>query len=292
MDPKLEGARVVLSLSGGKDSAAASLYLKELGVEHERVFMDTGWESDDTYRYIDEVLEPHLGPVVRIESAKFPGGMLPLLRHKAMFPSRLRRFCTSELKVLPIVKYMNAIEDGGESVVNVIGIRAAESSARANLPEWEVMDGQDIDIWRPILRWTTDQVIEIHKRHGLAPNPMYLKGASRVGCWPCVFARKREIRLLADLDPKRVDVIRQLEIELTEEARNRSEAKGEPLNYPRTFFHSHTIGKRNELPVNIDTVIEWARTGHGGKQLLLIETEPPGCVRWGMCEANVEDDDE
>jgi len=34
----------VLSLSGGKDSTAAALWLREQGIPHVRLFMDTGWE--------------------------------------------------------------------------------------------------------------------------------------------------------------------------------------------------------------------------------------------------------
>jgi predicted PP-loop superfamily ATPase len=35
---KLSGRKAILSVSGGKDSAATSLYLRELGIEHVRVF--------------------------------------------------------------------------------------------------------------------------------------------------------------------------------------------------------------------------------------------------------------
>lgn len=43
---RIAGRRVVASVSGGKDSGAMSLYLTELGIEHDRVFMDTGWEAE------------------------------------------------------------------------------------------------------------------------------------------------------------------------------------------------------------------------------------------------------
>ena len=48
----IRGRKVVASVSGGKDSAAMSLYLCEVGVAHERVFMDTGWEHRITYEYL------------------------------------------------------------------------------------------------------------------------------------------------------------------------------------------------------------------------------------------------
>lgn len=61
---RLQGRRVIASVSGGKDSAAMSLYLHELGIEHERVFLDTGWESPITYEYLQEELPKAIGPRV------------------------------------------------------------------------------------------------------------------------------------------------------------------------------------------------------------------------------------
>ena len=46
--PITAGRRVIASISGGKDSAAMSLWL----TEHDRVFADTGWEYEATYEYL------------------------------------------------------------------------------------------------------------------------------------------------------------------------------------------------------------------------------------------------
>ena len=43
----------ILSLSGGKDSLAAALLMRELGVDCGYVYADTGWEADETYEYLD-----------------------------------------------------------------------------------------------------------------------------------------------------------------------------------------------------------------------------------------------
>jgi 3'-phosphoadenosine 5'-phosphosulfate sulfotransferase (PAPS reductase)/FAD synthetase len=89
----LAGRRVVASVSGGKDSAAMSLHLTELGIEHDRVFADTGWEHPRTYDYLRGELTRVLGPIVEVRG---PRGMADLIRWKGMFPSRKHRFCTSE----------------------------------------------------------------------------------------------------------------------------------------------------------------------------------------------------
>jgi 3'-phosphoadenosine 5'-phosphosulfate sulfotransferase (PAPS reductase)/FAD synthetase len=282
---KLRGRRVVLSMSGGKDSAATSLYLRELGVEHDRVFADTGWEHPATYEYLRGDLTRALGPIAEVRGRY----TLPdLVRKKMMFPSRRIRFCTQELKVFPLAEYVKAFD---VEVVNAVGVRAAESAARAKLSEWEWSDTFDCDVWRPIIAWSEADVIAIHKRHGLAPNPLYLMGASRVGCWPCIHARKSEVRLVADVDPARIDEIRSLEAEVQEGARARYEAKGETfesMGYsPPTFFQG-PIEDRKMWP--IDKVVTWSRTSRGGRQLEMFTDPHGGCVRWGMCEAGPKDD--
>jgi 3'-phosphoadenosine 5'-phosphosulfate sulfotransferase (PAPS reductase)/FAD synthetase len=275
---------VVASVSGGKDSAALSLWLTEQGIEHRRVFADTGWEHQSTYDYLRGPLAKALGP---IDEVGHPGGMKALIAKKGMFPSRLRRFCTEDLKVKPISAYLRALQDQGREVINAVGIRAAESAARAKLEEHEWSDALDCVVWRPLIRWTEAEVIAIHQRHGLRPNPLYLQGAERVGCFPCIFARKAEVKLVADIAPERIEEIRVMEREVTAAARARADRDGTHADFvhgfDRTFFHGKL--SREGKPFPIDTIVEWSRTDTGGKQFLLIEDEAPsGCVRWGLCD--------
>jgi len=73
--------------------------------------------------------------------------------------------------------------------------------------EWDSSGRFGCDVWSPLTRWTLDDVIAIHRHHDLRPNPLYLLGAARVGCWPCIFARKAELRLIA-LNPGSREYIR------------------------------------------------------------------------------------
>lgn len=290
LDPRATMSTIIASVSGGKDSAAMCLYLRELGLTNvRRVFADTGWEHDDTYAYLRGPLTEALGPIDEVIGRD--GGMAALIRRKKMFPSRLKRFCTEELKVFPLRDYVERHAQDG-LVINAVGIRNEESAARASATEWEWSDTFDCWVWRPIVRWTEQQVIDIHTRHGLAPNPLYLRGASRVGCWPCIFARKSEIRRLQET-PHRIEEIAAFEDELPP-APEKVQEDGTVLPpMGKTFFHGKIT--RSGRPLPIAEAVAWANTAYGTKdQGVLFHDlgQPDGCVRWGLCEAAKPGEDE
>lgn len=272
---KIGDRRVIASISGGKDSAAMSLWLKTQGIDHDRVFLDTGWEHPLTYEYVRGDLARTIGPIREL-SAGFT--LKEYALKVGMFPSRMRRWCTEKLKMLPLKAYIAQVQDEGAEVVNAVGIRGAESAARAAMAEWEWSDGLDCETWRPIRGWSFDDVRDIHQRHGLAPNPLYLQGARRVGCFPCINAGRPELLLMARIWPERVAEIRDLEAAVTARAREIVAARGEELRHPRTLLRDRRPG----VSQGIDAQMAWA----GSDQLDLFAEEEPGCMRWGLCEAS------
>jgi hypothetical protein len=50
VDVRAPDVIVIASVSGGRDSAAASLFLHECGIPHRRAFADTGWEHEQIER--------------------------------------------------------------------------------------------------------------------------------------------------------------------------------------------------------------------------------------------------
>lgn len=308
---------MLASVSGGKDSAAMSLWLTEQGFEHVRVFLDTGWEHQQTYDYLRGPLAQKLGPIIelrlvvglrpadrkRIERAiadlplvsnAYEQGspMVLMALKKGMFPAGKSRWCTEYLKEQPIKRLIETAIDSGVDLVNAVGIRAAESRSRSTYAErtelkWARADGRsyDCEMWRPILRWSLDDVVSIHERHGLRPNPLYLiPGIERVGCF-CIRARKAEIRATAERMPQRIELVRQLEAavgRLAAERLGRTEIRNPSRRAPGWF----------QAPVGpdgacwpIDKVVAWSRTSRGGKQFeLFAPTASEGCMRWGLCE--------
>lgn len=274
---KIAGRRVIASVSGGRDSAAMSLHLTELGIEHERVFMDTGWEHPATYDYLRGPLTAKIGPITEIRGEI---DFVKLVMRKGLFPSRVMRFCTTELKVLPIKRWIDC-QRGDRDLVNTVGIRRAESLARSQMAEWEWSDSFDLEMWRPLVTWTAQDVGAIHSRHGLEMNPLYAMGASRVGCWPCIHAHKSEIALVARVDRARIDQIREMERQLNEDGAARDAKKGRPF-VTRSMFSFHG-GNNKHVAMPIDQAVQWANSRRG-------EWQPPGagdgCMRHGLCETS------
>lgn len=272
MEWKEKGSDLVVGVSGGKDSLAVCLHFLEYGYPFKRVFADTGWEHPTTYEYIDR-LEGLIGKVERVarhvdvadehksfvESIErdlgFKSPFVRLIIKDMCIPNARRKFCTPRLKVDPIASYLNDLDDP----INVVGIRHEEGRKRSTMSEWEWFDHFDCYTWRPILKWTFEDVRAIHARWSAPPNPLYLNGYNRVGCYPCIYANKRDLK---NLDSKRTAIIKRIEEYV-------SDHRGKAV----TMFRLMSIYQ----------AVDWAKTSRGGKQYALFDTEPPTCKKWGMC---------
>lgn len=210
--------KILVSFSGGKDSQACLIQAaNRYGADKiEAVFCDTGWEHPDTYKHIHDVctlLDVKL-TIIRNEKV---GSFQNLCKQMKCFPVATRRSCTSSLKIRPMIDWILSHDD---SFVIIQGIRGAESASRSEMEpecsyfkEYFSMDKgirlyrkrdvlawcktHDASVFRPIFDWTAQQVIDYILDNGQQPNPLYKRGASRVGCFPCIMSRKGEIKVLS-----------------------------------------------------------------------------------------------
>ena len=113
--------RHLLGLSGGKDSSALAVYMRDEEPEMEYFFTDTGKELPETYEYLDK-LEVFLGKkIIRLNVERDFDHWLTL--HGGLLPSSQVRWCTIKLKIRPFEKYVEE-HFSEDKVYHYIAIRA------------------------------------------------------------------------------------------------------------------------------------------------------------------------
>jgi hypothetical protein len=178
-----ENQRHVLGISGGKDSAALAVFIKdkypELSEKMEYFFTDTGSELKEVYEFLDK-LESFLGKeVIRLSSGKPFEHWLKV--HNDFLPSPRQRWCTRVMKIKPFEEF---IKD--DPVISYVGIRADENR------EGYISQKENI---RPVFPFVEDGVMKadvfgiLDRSVGV---PEYYKWRSRSGCYFCFFQRQDE----------------------------------------------------------------------------------------------------
>lgn len=275
----MSGILRTVSVSGGKDSTALYCWaIENFGaIGFRAVFADTGHEHPVTYNYLRNLPEMAGGPDIEWVKADFTDRLekrgkeatgnpfLDMMLWKGRAPSTCAQFCTEHVKLAPMRAWLEEIR-GDAEVIQYTGIRAGESAKRAAMSEREFTKYFDCYTERPLLRWSEAQVFDYLKAKGIPPNPLYLHGSTRVGCYPCIHSRKSE---LASMPDWAWDKLEQWEAKLG-----------------RTWFPAGLVP--GILIVNVKTAREWATTARGGRQQDMFPPEVadvPSCMStWGTCE--------
>ncbi len=181
--------RHVLGVSGGKDSAALAIYMRDRLPQAEYFFTDTGSELPEVYEYLDR-LEDYLGKKIARLGADRPFDHL-LKQYNNFLPSPNTRWCTREMKIKPFEEWI-----GNDQAITYIAIRADEDrdgykatrpNIAASFPFKEA----------GLVRADVERILE---QSGVGW-PKYYEWRSRSGCYFCFFQRKREWVALAERHP-------------------------------------------------------------------------------------------
>lgn len=173
--------RHILGLSGGKDSTALAIYLKDRIPDIEYVFCDTEKELPETYEYLSR-LETFLGKKITWLKHDGRGFDHWMVVYGGYLPSPQNRWCTKHLKLKPYEKYI-----GDDDVVSYVGIRADEDregliSTKPNIKTVFPFKEEGIN---------KEDVFRILEDSGVGI-PEYYKWRSRSGCYFCFFQQKIE----------------------------------------------------------------------------------------------------
>lgn len=209
-----------LAYSGGKDSDCIKILAQLAGVKYEAVHNLTTVDAPETVRYVKSQSDVRIS--IPHDREGKPVSMWNLIPHKGMPPTRLARYCCSELK-----------EKGGSGKVVVTGVRWAESPRRKKsastikiigkpkgtqkiadelgvdykvTPQGGIILADDNDANRrmvelcyrtrktmvnPIVDWTDEEVWAFLGYYGCRSNPLYECGFKRIGCIGCPMASRK-----------------------------------------------------------------------------------------------------
>lgn len=200
------GALFVVNHSGGKDSQAMFHEVRRQVPDEQIVVVHAhlaGVEWDGTWEHVQATT---LGlPCHQVRAGKT---LLGMIEKRGMFPSPTLRQCTSDLKRGPIEKRIRALakEHGRNIIVNCMGLRAEESSARAKQKAFKPNErnskaGREWYDWLPIHDWLVAEIFAAIAAAGQEPHWAYAAGMTRLSCCFCIMASKADLTTAARLKP-------------------------------------------------------------------------------------------
>jgi 3'-phosphoadenosine 5'-phosphosulfate sulfotransferase (PAPS reductase)/FAD synthetase len=180
--------RHVLGLSGGRDSAALAVLMRQTrpDLKVEYFFTDTGKELPEVYEFLGR-LEGFLGsPIRRLNPDR--DFDFWLREYNNFLPSPRTRWCTRQLKLRPFEKWIRPDLDAGCIVYSYVAIRSDESN-RQGLEATHA----NLRIVMPLRERGIDKagVVELLDAAGMGL-PDYYRWRSRSGCTFCFFQQKIE----------------------------------------------------------------------------------------------------
>ena len=215
----------VLGLSGGRDSAALAVHMRqhhpEIDVEY--FFTDTGKELPEVYEYLGR-LEGFLGqPILRLNPDRDFDFWLK--QYNEFLPSPQTRWCTRQLKLRPFEQWIRPTLENGVKVYSYVAIRADEEYREGYSSKFE-----NLIVRLPFKEAGIDKsaVLEILESAGLGL-PTYYEWRTRSGCTFCFFQQKIEWVRLKEQHPEAFEEAKTYEKNAVEHGSPFTWSQGESL---------------------------------------------------------------
>lgn len=158
---------------------------------------------------------------VRFAIRRQDWGLLDLIARRRLWPSAQARYCTSDQKKAVGGKYVTELLrtdfrhlDRPLRVLNCLGMRAAESPARARRTPLRTMvtnSRRQVTEWLPVHGWTLAQVWARVDASGIDRHWAYSAGMSRLSCSLCPLASRRDLLTACRLRPDLAAIYADLE---------------------------------------------------------------------------------
>lgn len=211
---------IILNTSAGKDSQAMmDMVTKQASAESildrvHAVHCDLGrMEWPGTTDLVREQAKAYSIPVHIVK--REIGDLLEHVEKRGMWPSSTARYCTSDHKRDQASKVIRSLAknikvDRPVRVLNCMGIRAQESTARSKKKSFQVdkrlsSKSRLVDVYFPIFEWTEAQVWATVKTSGVRHHRAYDLGMPRLSCAFCIFAPKAALMIAGKHNPELLD---------------------------------------------------------------------------------------
>lgn len=216
----------VLGISGGKDSAALAVYMRqnypELDIDY--FFTDTGKELPEVYEFLGK-LEGFLGkPILRLNPDRDFDYWLK--QYNNFLPSAQTRWCTRQLKLKPFEDWIKPFLADGYTVYSYVAIRADEPYREGYTAKQD-----NLKVHLPFKEDGIDKpgVAEILENSGIGW-PKYYEWRSRSGCTFCFYQQKIEWVKLKERHPDAFEEAMAYEKNALEHGSPFTWSQGEPLH--------------------------------------------------------------
>lgn len=269
--------RHVCGISGGKDSSALAVYLRDSVPDMEYFFCDTGAELPETYEYLTR-LEAVLGkPIARLNAERGFDHWFEVFR--GALPSPQMRWCTKNMKIKPLEAWI-----GDDEATSYVAIRADEAGRKGY-----VSTKPNISAIFPFVEDGIDHagVLKILDDAGVGL-PKYYDWRTRSGCYFCFYQRKAEWVGLADRHPELFERAVAIENKVLVDAGAAGDADfGEMAMAGRQYTWSQgetlveLLGRRDEIMAKHEAALQRAQINRSNVPLIEV-----------LGEALDEDDDE
>jgi len=249
----------IISISGGNDSIAMLQWVIENRehFEDERftaTYINTGWAvswwaermirvkafcEDNDIEYVE--IHPELG-------------FEELVRKKGIFPNRVQKYCTFELKIKPSVKWRKENKHTPKNTLVFTGVRADESARRSKYTSTDSLDGYTMI--NPIVYLNDEQRDNYIIRTGFDVLP-----TRSSECHPCIYEASKTA--LRRIEPDRIELIADLEKDISDFTNAKRKLQQHPKYNPTEIFGMFNSGNIGEGLGGIKEQVKWANSARG-----------------------------
>lgn len=205
--------------------------LKDVAV----VYSDTGWATPEWEARVDagETWVRELGwEPVRLSSLGFEQSVIGHTE-AGMFPTRMAKFCTQELKIRPFLKWVSAADPEKRAIV-CVGVRRAESPGRSRAAAFMPQQDNGRHVWHPLVEYS-----DADRDAMIARTPFEVLPHRSDECAICINGNRADLRRASEEHIARVETL---------EAR-----VGRPMFSPRNYMGA----------TGIREVVRWAQSERG-----------------------------